>query len=205
MAVLTIDDTRTAAPLAKALVAGGVRAMELALRTPVAVECLRIIRAEVPDMLVGIGTILTGVQMREVSREGAAFGVSPGYSPELIDTALELEFPYAPGVMTPSEVQQAVNQGCPLLKYFPAETSGGTAHLAAMNAPFAHLGLRYIVLGGLTARNAAVYLQDPAVAVLGGSWIAPRPLIAAGDWSAIRANAEQARSLFDATRPSKAN
>ncbi len=200
LAVLTVERVEDAAPLARALVAGGVRVMELALRTPAAWDCLRAIRAEVPEMLAGLGTVLTSDQLREAREAGAAFGVSPGLSHGLLREAREMGFPYAPGVMTPGEVQAAVEHGCRFLKYFPAESAGGLSHLRSMNAPFAHLGLRYIVLGGLTETNASAYLADPSVAVLGGSWIAPAELIARRDWDTIQTRAERARALVDAVR-----
>jgi 2-dehydro-3-deoxyphosphogluconate aldolase/(4S)-4-hydroxy-2-oxoglutarate aldolase len=200
LAVLTIEDPDTAVPLSKALVEGGVRAMELAWRTPATMECLEKITAEVPEMIVGIGTILNKEQLHKARQNGAAFGVSPGYSRQLVSTAFELEFPYAPGVMTPSDIQEAVQQGCQLLKYFPAESAGGIKHLRTMNAPFAHLNLRYIILGGLTEDNADGYLKEPCVSVLGGSWIAPKELIEQRDWNTIRQRASRARQLWENMR-----
>lgn len=174
--------------------------MELAYRTPATIQCLKLIRRAVPEMMVGIGTILNENQLKQAQQEDAAFAVSPGYSPGLVDCALEINFPYAPGVMTPSDIQQAVGQGCRYLKYFPAQTSGGIKHLQTMNAPFAHLGLRYIVLGGLTEDQAGKYLMEPCVSILGGSWIAPKQLIQNADWSAIQIKAESAKSLRKSPR-----
>lgn len=203
LAVLSIENTRDAVPLAQALVASGVRIMELALRTPVAFECLKLICKKVPEMVAGVGTILSADQMRKSKEIGAAFGVSPGFSRELIYAASEINFPYAPGVMTPSDVQDAVIHGCRFLKFFPAETGGGVIHLRSMNAPFAHLNLQYIVLGGLNSENAETYLAEPCVSVLGGSWIAPKDLISKHDWQGIQDRAREARSLVDKHRSNR--
>ena len=200
LAVLTVDKAENAVPLAKALFEGGVRAMELAWRTDATLDALRLIRKEVPDMLAGIGTILTADQLKQVRDEGAAFAVSPGLSPKLLDAAGEIGLPYAPAVATPSEVQVAAEYGCKLLKFFPAEPMGGLKYLNSMNAPFAHLGLKYIALGGLNQDNAGTYLDSPAIAVLGGSWIAQPDLIQSGNWSEIKSRAEKIRALIDSKR-----
>jgi len=200
LAVLTIEQVEDAVALARALVAGGVRAMELTLRTPTALDCLKAIRGEVPEMVAGVGTVLTVDQLRAAQEADATFAVSPGLDPALVRAAAELQFSYAPGVMTPSEVQVAVAHGCRFLKFFPAETAGGLAQLRSMNAPFAHLGLRYIVLGGLTEAHIGSYLAEPTVAVFGGSWIAPADLIRRREWATIEQRARQARANVDAVR-----
>lgn len=195
VAVLIIDDANDAVPLARALWAGGIEVMELTLRTPAALDALRAIRREVPEMTAGIGTILTIDQLQAARQAGAAFGVSPGCNPRLLAAAREAGFSFGPGVATPSDIESALEHGCRLLKFFPAEQLGGLPYLRAMAAPYAHLGLRYIPLGGLTAANAAAYLQDPLIAAIGGSWIAPREAIKACDWPAIESNARAARQL----------
>lgn len=195
VAVLIIDDANDAVPLARALLAGGIEVMELTLRTPAALDALRAIRREVPEMTAGIGTILTIDQLQAARQAGAAFGVSPGCNPRLLAAAREAGFSFGPGVATPSDIESALEHGCRLLKFFPAEQLGGLPYLRAMAAPYAHLGLRYIPLGGLTAANAAAYLQDPLIAAIGGSWIAPREAIKACDWPAIESNARAARQL----------
>lgn len=197
LAVFTVTDPDDAPPLARALVRGGIRVMELAWRTDATLEALRAIRSEVPEMLAGIGTLLTVDQMEAVQAAGAAFGVSPGLSTKLLRAARDLGFPYAPGVMTPSELQVALEYGCRTLKFFPAESGGGLKQLRAMNAPFAHLRPRYIVLGGLTEDNAAAYLDEPSVAALGGSWITGGGLIAARDWDGIERRARAARKAVE--------
>ena len=192
VAVLVIDEAGDAVPLARALLDGGVGVMELTLRTPAALESLRHIRREVPEMVAGIGTILSVEQLQAAREAGAAFGVSPGCNPRLLAAARDAGFSFGPGIATPTDVEIAIEHGCRLLKFFPAEQLGGLTYLRAMSAPYAHLGLRYIPLGGLTAKNAGEYLQDPLIAAIGGSWIAPREAIKANDWATITANAQGA-------------
>jgi 2-dehydro-3-deoxyphosphogluconate aldolase/(4S)-4-hydroxy-2-oxoglutarate aldolase len=189
VAVLIVDDANDAVPLARALLSGGVDVMELTLRTPAALDALRAIRRDVPKMTAGIGTILTVDQLQATREAGAAFGVSPGCNPRLLAAAREAGFSFAPGIATPTDIEIAIEHGCRLLKFFPAEQLGGLPYLRAMAAPYAHLGLRYIPLGGLTAANAGSYLNDPLIAAIGGSWIAPREAIKANDWAAITSNA----------------
>ena len=195
VAVLVIDDANDAVLLARALLSGGVDVMELTLRTPAALDALRAIRREVPEMTAGIGTILTVDQLHAAREAGAAFGVSPGCNPLLLAAAREAGFPFGPGIATPSDIEVALQHGAKLLKFFPAEQLGGLAYLRAIAAPYAHLGLRYIPLGGLTAANAGTYLDDPLIAAIGGSWIAPRDAIKARDWTTIETNARAARDI----------
>jgi 2-dehydro-3-deoxyphosphogluconate aldolase/(4S)-4-hydroxy-2-oxoglutarate aldolase len=195
VAVLVIDEAKDAVPLARALLEGGVGVMELTLRTPAALEALVEIRREVPEMIAGIGTILTTDQLDAARDAGAAFGVSPGCNPRLLAAARAAGFSFAPGIATPSDIEAALEHGAKSLKFFPAEQLGGLPYLRAMAAPYAHLGLRYIPLGGLTAANAGSYLNDPLIAAIGGSWIAPREAIKAREWKTIESNARAARQL----------
>lgn len=199
-AVLVIDEAKDAVPLARALLDGGVNVMELTLRTPAALDALVAIRGEVPEMIAGIGTILTVDQLHAARAAGAAFGVSPGCNPRLLAAAREVGMSFGPGIATPSDIECALEHGCRLLKFFPAEQLGGLSYLRAMAAPYAHLGLRYIPLGGLTAANAGSYLADPLIAAIGGSWIAPREAIKANDWATITANARGASGLVSSRR-----
>ena len=169
--------------------------MELTLRTPTAFDALCAIREDVPQMVAGIGTILNVGQLTQAIDCGAAFGVAPGCNTRLLSAAREAGFSFAPGVATPTDIEIAVEHGCRLLKLFPAGQLGGLAYLRAMAAPYAHLGLRYIPLGGLTAANAGEYLDDPLIAAIGGSWIAPRDFIASKNWPAITAFAREAADL----------
>ncbi len=200
IAVLVLDRVADAVPVARALLAGGVRAIELTLRTPIALEALAAIRAEVPEMLVGVGTVLTLNQVEEVQRAGAAFGVAPGMNPRVVAEAARLGLPFAPGVCTPTDIELALEQGCRVMKLFPAEPCGGLAYLRTIAAPFAHLGVKYIPLGGLSAMNAESYLEEPSVLALGGSWIASRERIQRQDWGVITEQAQRATALVEKVR-----
>jgi len=200
VAVLVIDRAEDAVPLARALLAGGVDVMELTLRTPAAIDALKAVRAEVPEMLAGVGTILTVEQVAEVVAAGAAFGVAPGLNPRVLKAAREAGLSFAPGILTPSDVELALENGCKVLKFFPAEPSGGLAYLKAIAAPYAHTGLKFIPLGGLNAKNMATYLADSSISALGGSWLAPRDLIKAGEWDKITALAAEAVAIIKSTR-----
>ncbi len=193
IAVLVIDEAKHAVPLAKALLACGIDAMELTLRTDAALEALRMVRDQVPEMLAGVGTILRPDQLDAVVEAGAAFGVAPGLNPKVVLRAQELGLPFAPGIVTPTDIEAAIELGCRELKFFPAEASGGIKYLRNMYAPYAHLGLQFIPLGGLNANNMASYLFDEAVPAIGGSWIAPRKLIQTENWSAVIDNATEAQ------------
>jgi len=196
IAVLVVDEVPHAVPLARALLEGGVDVMELTLRTPAAIDALKEIRQHVPQMTAGIGTILHIDQLHQAQEAGAAFGVAPGCNPRLLAAARAAGFSFGPGIATPTDVEIAVEHGCRLLKFFPAGQLGGLSYLRAMAAPYAHLGLRYVPLGGLTADNAGDYLRDPLIAAIGGSWIAPRDLIKAEAWDKITANARAAKGLL---------
>ena len=200
IAVLIIDKVEDAVPVAEALLSGGIEAMELTLRTPAAIESLIKIQEQVPKMLAGIGTILTPQQVDNVANAGAAFGVAPGLNPDVVLKAQQLGLPFAPGVATPSELEKAVSLGCREIKFFPAEAMGGLKYLKSFAAPYKHLGLRYIPLGGLNAGNMADYLKEPSVLALGGSWIAKRELIQKQDFKAVTKNAAQARKIADQSR-----
>ncbi len=200
IAVLMLDHADDAAPVAQALLAGGVRAIELTLRTEAALAALKNIRAEAPEVIVGAGTVLTPGQANDVKAAGAAFAVAPGMNPRVVAEAARIGLPFAPGVCTPTDVELAVEQGCRLLKFFPSEPSGGLAYLRTISAPFAHLGVKFIPLGGVCAANADAYLQEASVHALGGSWLAPRELIRAKNWDAITRNAREAMLMVQRHR-----
>ena len=200
VAVLVVDDANDAVPLARALLAGGVNVMELTLRTPAALDALREIKANVPEMLAGVGTILTPEQVTAVVEAGAAFGVAPGANPRILAAARAAGLSFAPGVSTATDIEIAVENGCKVLKLFPCEPLGGLAYLKAVAAPYAHLGLKYIPLGGVNAKNMAAYLSEPLIAALGGSWLAPRDLVKAANWDAITALAAEAVTTIKTVR-----
>ena len=200
IAVLVVDRPEDAVPLARALLACGIDVMELTLRTAAAVDALRIVRKEVPEMLAGVGTILSPDQVDEVVEAGAAFGVAPGLNVKVIERSKDLGMPFAPGILTPSEIELAVELGCRELKFFPAEPSGGIKYLRSMYAPYAHLGLQFLPLGGINAANKAGYLFDAAVPAIGGSCLAPRKVIQEQNWSVVIDHATEARRVIKELR-----
>ncbi len=202
VAVLTVDRAEDAVPLARALVGGGVRVMELTLRTPAALDALQAIVRDVPDMLPGVGTVLTPEQVRQIDRAGAAFAVAPGTNPRVVEAAEEVGLPFAPGVATASEVERAVELGCTYLKFFPAEPIGGLPYLKSMAGPYSHLGLRFMPLGGVNAENMVPYLQNPLVFAVGGSFVARRSCIQQRDWAGITETARNAAEIASAVRSS---
>ncbi len=197
--VVTIDSPAHAVPLAKALLAGGISAMELTLRSAGALECLRRIVEEVPGMLAGAGTILSVSQVEEVLAAGAAFGVAPGTNINVLRAARDEGLPFAPGVATPSDIELALDFDCRVLKFFPAEAIGGLRYLKNIAVPYRHLGVRYIPLGGVSPENLITYSSSPDVLAVGGSWLAPRVLVENGDWAAIEQLARQAVELVKGT------
>jgi 2-dehydro-3-deoxyphosphogluconate aldolase / (4S)-4-hydroxy-2-oxoglutarate aldolase len=200
VAVLILDQVEDAVPVARSLVKGGVTAIELTLRTPVALEALKAVRAEVPDMIAGVGTILTPDQLRLAKKSGAQFGFAPGTNPKVLAAAREASLSFAPGVATPSDIEAALEHKCELLKFFPAEPCGGLSYLNTMAAPYLHLGIKFMPLGGINPANMASYLADPNIAAIGGSWLAPRDLIKAGAWGKIIDLARQAIAKIRSVR-----
>ncbi len=196
MAVLVIDDPEDAVPVAQTLLEGGIKVMELALRTERSLEALARICREVPEMMAGVGTIIFPEQVAKAQDAGAAFGVSPGLQRIVLEEALRLKFPFAPGLMDPSELELAISYGCRNVKLFPAEPMGGMNYIKAIYAPYAHLGVRFIPLGGINIDNLASYIQHPSILAVGGSWLAPRKLIQEKNWNAIRENTEKAVAII---------
>lgn len=204
IAVLIIDEANDAVPLARALHAGGVDCIELTLRTDSAIESVRRIAAEVPEVVVGVGTILTPQQADAAKDAGADFGVAPGTNPRVIQRAIEIGLPFSPGVCTPTDIEMALELGCRVLKFFPSEPSGGLNYLKSAAAPYMHLGVKYIPLGWVSGKNAEEYLRDPNVMALGGSWLGPRDLIQKRDWAAITKLASEATEIVKRVRGTKA-
>ncbi|MFA5393956.1 MAG: bifunctional 4-hydroxy-2-oxoglutarate aldolase/2-dehydro-3-deoxy-phosphogluconate aldolase [Candidatus Ratteibacteria bacterium] len=192
IAVLVIDDIDNAVPVAQALLKGGVTAIELTLRTPVALKALKAIRKEAPGMMVGVGTVLTVGQIDEINEAGAAFAVAPGLNTEVVCHAKKIGLSFAPGIVTPSDIENAVKLGCRVLKFFPAEPSGGLTYLKSIAVPYNHLQLQYIPLGGINEDNMEEYVTSPLIMAIGGSWIASPSLIQQKNWSKITNNAKMA-------------
>ncbi|RZT91919.1 2-dehydro-3-deoxyphosphogluconate aldolase/(4S)-4-hydroxy-2-oxoglutarate aldolase [Rivibacter subsaxonicus] len=193
MPVIVLDRVADAVPLARALVAGGIRVLEVTLRTAAALESVRAIRAEVPQALVGVGTVTTPAELDAAQAAGAVFGVSPGASPALLRAIAASGLPFLPGVMTPSDVIAAREAGFEALKLFPAAQAGGIGMLKALAGPFP--GLVFCPTGGIDAGSAPDFLALPNVLCVGGSWLAPKALVEAGDWAGIERIARAAAAL----------
>ena len=187
LCITVVDRAEDAVPLAEALFAGGLKVMEITFRTAAAAEAIRLIRQKVPRMAIGAGTLLTPDQVQEAIDVGAQFGVSPGLNEAVLNAAGERDLPFFPGVMTPTEIDHALNLGWKHLKFFPAEPAGGAAMLKALAAPFAHTGVKFVPTGGINAATLPNYLTIPQVAAVAGSWMGERKLIQEKAWSKITA------------------
>ncbi|MFD5803654.1 bifunctional 4-hydroxy-2-oxoglutarate aldolase/2-dehydro-3-deoxy-phosphogluconate aldolase [Streptomyces sp. NPDC127020] len=191
--VVVVDDLADAVPLARALVAGGLPAIEVTLRTPVAVDAIRAIADEVPGAVVGAGTVITPDQVGEVVAAGARFLVSPGWTDVLLDAMRASGVPFLPGVSTTSEVVALLERGVREMKFFPAEAAGGTAYLKALAAPLPQA--RFCPTGGIGPDSAPDYLALPNVGCVGGSWMLPKDAVSGCDWGRVEALARAAAAL----------
>jgi 2-dehydro-3-deoxyphosphogluconate aldolase / (4S)-4-hydroxy-2-oxoglutarate aldolase len=191
--VIVLHDVKDAVPLARALVAGGIRMLEVTLRTREALECIEVISKEVPEAVAGAGTIRSAADAQASALAGAKFGVSPGYTRAVGKACHDLGLPLLPGVATGSEIMLAQEDGFTELKFFPAVQAGGIAMLKAWQGPFGEV--KFCPTGGITASNAHEFLSLSNVACVGGSWIVPTDAIAAGDWGRIEALAREASQL----------
>lgn len=196
--VIVIEDGAHAVPLAEALVAGGVRVLEITLRTPASLEAVRAIATRVESAIVGVGTITDPGDFAKAIDAGARFGVSPGLTPALIEAALASRLPLLPGVMTPSEIVAARAAGFRALKFFPAQQAGGIGMLKALAGPFPDV--TFCPTGGITAATAPDFLALPNVACVGGSWLTPADALRNGDWPRITGLAREASRLAAADR-----
>lgn len=195
--VLTIEKLEHAAPLARALCAGGLRVLEVTLRTSVALPAIEAMRASVPDAVVGVGTLAKPDDFVQSAAAGAQFGVSPGLTAELARAAQSVSFPLLPGIMTPSDLIAGLGWGFNTFKLFPAQQAGGIGMLKALGAPFPDVV--FCPTGGITRHSATDFLALPNVACVGGSWVAPSDRVRTGDWDAIEALARDAASLKKAS------
>jgi 2-dehydro-3-deoxyphosphogluconate aldolase / (4S)-4-hydroxy-2-oxoglutarate aldolase len=191
--VIVIQDLDAAVPMARALVDGGVRVLEVTLRTPVALRCMEAIAKAVPEAIVGAGTVRSLADARSAKDVGCRFAVSPGYSSSIGLACQNIGLPLLPGVATASEVMQANADGYQFLKFFPASAAGGVAMLKALAGPFPDV--MFCPTGGISAETAPQYLALPNVKVCGGSWLTPADAVAAGDWARITALARAAGAL----------
>ncbi len=191
--VIVLERVEHAVPLARALVAGGVRVLEVTLRTPAALACIEAIAREVPEAVLGAGTLRTAADVRAAKDAGCVFGVSPGYTTAMGDTCRLAGLPLLPGVATASEVMQASADGFSFLKFFPATAAGGMPMLKALAGPFPDIA--FCPTGGITPETAPQFLALPNVKVCGGSWLTPADAVKAGDWARITALAQAAGAL----------
>jgi 2-dehydro-3-deoxyphosphogluconate aldolase/(4S)-4-hydroxy-2-oxoglutarate aldolase len=193
MPVVTIADAAHAVPMARALVAGGLRTIEITLRTPAALAAVAAIAREVPEAVIGVGTVLTALDLKHAHEAGAGFAISPGSTPELLDAARHGPLPYLPAIATAGELMAGLDRGYTAFKFFPAAYAGGIGALKAFAGPFP--GVRFCPTGGISLATAPEYLALPNVLCVGGSWVAPEAAIAAGDVGAIERLARQAAAL----------
>ncbi|MBW5253610.1 bifunctional 4-hydroxy-2-oxoglutarate aldolase/2-dehydro-3-deoxy-phosphogluconate aldolase [Streptomyces sp. P01-B04] len=193
MPVVVLEDAADAVPLARALVAGGLPAIEVTLRTAAALDAIRAIAAEVPDAVVGAGTVLSARNVSDTVAAGARFLVSPGWTDALLDAMKASGVPFLPGVSTTSEVVALLERGVTDMKFFPAEAAGGTAYLKALSAPLPRA--RFCPTGGVSLASAPSYLALPNVGCVGGSWMVPGDAVAARDWSRVERLAAEAAAL----------
>ena len=194
--VITIEQVEDAVPLARELVAGGLHLLEITLRTPAAAEAAKAIAAQVPEAVVGVGTVLTPRDLALAREIGARFALSPGATPELLDAATAGDLPFVPGVATPSELMAALARGLDVVKFFPAVPVGGIAALRALAGPFPQA--RFCPTGGIGEGNVAEWLALSNVVAVGGSWLTPPDEIAKSDWSTITERARQNLAQFGA-------
>jgi 2-dehydro-3-deoxyphosphogluconate aldolase/(4S)-4-hydroxy-2-oxoglutarate aldolase len=191
--VVVLNDAKDAAPLAKALTEGGLPCAEVTFRTEAAEESIRIMTTEYPDMFVGAGTVLTIDQVDRAVAAGAKFIVSPGFDPEIVDYCLSKDIPVFPGIITPSELAQAVKRGLKVVKFFPAEQFGGVATIKALAAPYTTV--KFMPTGGVSAKNLRDYLSCDKIIACGGSWMVKGDLVKAGEFDKIRELTAEAVAL----------
>ena len=193
--VIVIEREEQAVPLARALVKGGLSVLEVTFRTEAAAAALAAIRRDVPEAVVGAGTLLTVDQLRAAKMAGAAFGVAPGFDPAIVDEAKSQLLPFCPGVATASELSQALTAGCQTVKFFPAEAAGGVKMIKNLLGAFRFTGVKFMPTGGVSAANLADYLAVPEVLCCGGTWVVPKAALAAGDYETITRLAAEAAEI----------
>jgi 2-dehydro-3-deoxyphosphogluconate aldolase/(4S)-4-hydroxy-2-oxoglutarate aldolase len=189
--VIVIDELDSVLPLADALIEGGMSIVEITFRTDVAADAIRLISKEHPEILVGAGTVLSIENLKKAQDSGAKFAVAPGLNPRVVEESLKIGILFMPGVMTPSDIELALNYNLQLLKFFPAEASGGINYFKNTITPYMHTGIKYIPLGGININNFSEYLHlDPVIAI-GGTWLAKKQDITANNWQQITQNCKE--------------
>ncbi len=193
--IIAIEQADAALPLANALIEGGLPVAEVTFRTEFAARVIERMAKEKPEVLVGAGTILTIDNLKKARDCGALFGVAPGFNRKVVEASLKIDFPFSPGIMTPSDVEAALELGIKVLKFFPAEAAGGIDLLKSLIAPYAHTGVQFIPTGGINLQKAKDYLSLSEVIAVGGTWIAKKEDITAGNWKDIKDRCLAVRDL----------
>ena len=193
--VIVIEKEEQAVPLAKALVKGGLPVLEVTFRTKAAAAAIAAIRKEVPEAIVGAGTVLTVEMLKAAKQAGAVFGVAPGFDPAIIAEAKAQDFPFCPGIATASELSQALTAGCKMVKFFPAEAAGGVKMIKNLLGAFRFTGVKFMPTGGVNLSNVGDYLAVPEIVCCGGTWIVPKDALAAGDYATIEKLAAEAAAI----------
>ena len=196
--VIVIEDEAQAVPLARALVKGGLPVLEVTFRTKAAAGAIAAIAREVPEAVVGAGTLLTPAMVKAAKAAGATFGVAPGFDPVVVQAAKDADLPFCPGVATASELSQALTAGAPMVKFFPAEAAGGVKMIKNLLGAFRFTGVTFMPTGGVNLSNVADYLAVPEIVCCGGTWIVPKDALAKGDWAVIEKLAADAAALVRA-------
>jgi len=198
--VIAVDTADNGLKICEALIEGGLPVAEITFRTSAAAETISLASKRFPELTLGAGTVLTTEQVKQAVDAGAKFAVAPGCNPKIVSAAQDAGLTFAPGVCTPSEIEIAMDLGCKLLKFFPAEASGGVKMLKALSGPYAHTGIKFCPTGGVSKDNLADYISLPIVAFVGGTWIVPKDVVKAQDWKAIAAIAKEAVGIVNRTR-----
>ncbi len=193
--VIAMESQNAAVALADALLEGGLPIAEITFRTGAAAAVIRKMSDERPDLLVGAGTILSTENLKAAMDSGAKFGVAPGFNPKIVEAAQKMNFPFMPGVCTPSEVEAALSCGCKILKFFPAGAMGGLTMLKSLIAPYGHTGVQFMPTGGVSPANLGEYLAVKGVIACGGTWIATKDDIAEGKWDVIAARCREVAAI----------
>ncbi len=195
--VIAIDSIEDAIPLADALLQGGIPAAEITFRTAAAADVINLLSKERPQLFVGAGTVLTPENAKRAYDCGAKFAVAPGCNPAVISAAQNIGLPFAPGVMTPSDIETATSMGLTFLKFFPAGAAGGVQMLKNISAPYKHLGVKFMPTGGVTIENVLEYLAVREIIAVGGTWLAKQDMIANGEWDKIKSNCQAVVELVN--------
>jgi 2-dehydro-3-deoxyphosphogluconate aldolase / (4S)-4-hydroxy-2-oxoglutarate aldolase len=194
---VTIEDASKALKIAEALLAGGLTVMEIPFRTKVAAESIRMIKKNFPKLNIGAGTLISIKDLHAAKDAGAQFGLAPGFNPTIVKEAHKIQMPFIPGVMTPSEVEQALEMDCLIQKLFPASLAGGVEMIKALSGPFGFTGVKFIPMGGVSLQNMSSYLALRETIAIGGSWIASTSLIAQNQFNQIETNAREALKMVN--------